>query len=157
MDEGLIRTMTNAKPTVWYWTISTALLFWGSAYAFLVMFTFVLSSPEDWAELVASGVIRQEYADYIARIPSWVITTTVVVAVTRLLGAAGLLLRRSWALPIYAASMILVFVIMYRGFVLANVASVIRRSQVGVEILFIGLSIFAVWFAWRAKLTGLFK
>lgn len=150
-------TSNEAKPTIWFWVISAALLSWGLAYAFLVLFTFVLSSPEDWAELAANGVIRQEYADYIARIPLWVIAMTVIVAVTRLLGAICLLLRRSWALPLYAASMILVFVIMYRGFVLANVASVIRNSQIGVEILFIALSIFAVWFARRAKTRGLIK
>jgi hypothetical protein len=146
-----------AKPSVGYWVVSSTLLLWGLAYAFLVIFTFVLSSTEDWAELVASGVIRQEYADYIARIPAWVIAVTEIVAVTRLLGAVALLFRRSWAFPVYVASMILVFIIMYRGFVLANVASVIRSSQVGVEILFIALSIFAVWFAHRAKSRGLIQ
>lgn len=145
------------KPPVSFWAISIVLLFWGLAYGFLVAFTLLLSTPEDWSELVANGVIKQEYADYIAGIPTWVMAITVVVAITRFLGAVGLLLRRSWALPSYAMSMGLVFVIMFRGFVLANVASVIRDSQIAVELLFIALSIFAVWFARDNKIKGILK
>ncbi len=37
-------TASETKPTIWFWVISSALLFWGLAYAFLVLFTFVLSS-----------------------------------------------------------------------------------------------------------------
>ncbi len=84
---------------------------------------------------MAEGVIKQEYADYIAAIPSWVIGVSLLAAITRVLGAIGLLLRRAWALTSYVISLLCVVIIMFRAFVLADVASVIRTSQIGVEIL----------------------
>lgn len=120
---------------------------WGVTYAGLVVFTFFMATPEHWAALVADGRIRAEYATYIGEIPGWAILITVFVAMTRLLGAVALLMHKSWALPVYGVSLSLVVVIMFRGFVLANVASVIRPSQIVLEFAFLLISVFAVWFA----------
>ncbi|MCB8979350.1 MAG: hypothetical protein H6657_18210 [Ardenticatenaceae bacterium] len=46
------------------------LLLWVAAYAGLVIFSFVTSSPEHWAKLIADGRIKAEYAAYIANIPA---------------------------------------------------------------------------------------
>jgi hypothetical protein len=43
---------------------------------------------------------------------------------------------------------------MFRGFVLADVASVIRGSQVALEIVFLALSGFAVWYAYVNNNNG---
>lgn len=139
------------SPGASFQIISYFLLAWGLAYAGLVIFSFFVATPEDSAALVADGVIKQEYADYIANIPAWVVAVSIMAAITRVLGALGLLLRRAWALPCYVISLISVVIIMFRGFVLAGAASVIRPSQIGVEIVFMLLSIFAVWFAANSK------
>ena len=138
-----------------YWSIVAFLLVWGIAYAGLSFFSFVLATPQDWARMVEKGRILPEYVDYIARIPNWVIATTAIAAFTRLFGAVALVLRKTWAVSMYSISLACVVVIMFRGFVLADVASVIRTSQVWVEALFMGLSIFAVWFSLRCKSKGL--
>lgn len=138
----------------WYWATAGFLFLWGLAYTGLTLFSFALADADDWAELVAEGRILPEYVEYIGRIPGWVIATTAVAAATRLGGAIGLLLRRTWAAPLYAISLGCVVVIMFRGFVLANVASVIRTSQVWVEALFMALSLFAAWFAFHMKSQG---
>ncbi|MDF2180181.1 hypothetical protein P2G88_18150 [Aliiglaciecola sp. CAU 1673] len=130
-----------------HWLISGFLLLWGMAYAFLVIFTFALSTPEHWAELVSQRRIKAEYAEYISNIPVWVIAITFVAAFTRLLGAILLLLRNSWAFCVYAISLGVVMVIMFRGFVLADVASVIRPSQIILEVVFLLISLFAVYYA----------
>lgn len=139
------------KPPSWYWAIAGFLFLWGSAYAWLTLFSFVLADASDWANLVEEGRILPEYVEYIGRIPNWIIATTAVAALARLGGAIGLLVRRSWAAWLYAISLVCVVVIMFRGFVLADVASVIRTSQIWVEALFMALSIFAAWFAFRMK------
>lgn len=82
---------------------------------------------------------------YIGEIPTWVIGITLVAALSRLFGGVALLMHNSWALPSYGVSFILVVIIMFRGFVLADVASVIRGSQIALEIAFLALSGFAVW------------
>lgn len=148
---------TVKKATASYWIISSGLLIWGFAYAYLVIVTFFFSTPQDTAALVADGIIKQEYADYIAKIPTWVIGISVLAAITRLFGAIGLLLRRSWTAVLYSVSLACVAIIMFRGFVLEDVASVIRNSQIGVEMLFMALSIFAVWFAITSNSKGLLR
>lgn len=148
---------TEDTPGASFWLISYCLLAWGLAYAGLVAFSFFVATPDDAAALVAEGVIKPEYADYIAAIPAWVIGVTLLAAITRVLGAMGLVARRAWAFTYYVISLLCVVIIMFRGFVLADVASVIRTSQIGVEILFLVLSIFAVWFSARSKSIKLLK
>lgn len=130
-----------------FWCISGLLFLWGVAYFGLVIFSFFIATPDHWAALVSEGRIKAEYAVYISEIPVWVIGITLVAALARLLGGLALLLHHSWAFPLYGASFVLVAAIMFRGFVLADVASVIRESQVALEICFLVISGFAVWFA----------
>jgi hypothetical protein len=137
-----------------FWVVSTFLFLWGVAYAGLVIFTFALSGPEHWQSLVAQGRIKPEYAVYIANIPAWAMLLTCLAAASRFAGGLGLMLRKSWAVPAYGASLVLVAVLMFRGFVLADVASVIRTSQIWLEAAFMALSIFAVWWARRHRHSG---
>ncbi len=78
----------------------------------------------------------------------WVIGITLVAAGTRFLGGVTLLFHHSSAVILYAVSFLLVGVIMFRGFVLADVASVIRGSQIALEAGFLLISAFAVWFSY---------
>ena len=130
-----------------YWIFSVFLFVWGLAYAGLVIFTFVVSTPSHWQSLIAEGRITAQYAEYIANIPTWVVLTTFLAATSRLLGGFGLLAQKAWAFPAYAVSLLLVLILMFRGFVLADVASVIRTSQIWLEAGFLLLSVAAVWWA----------
>ena len=142
------------NPTL-YWCIAGFLFLWGAAYAGLVVFSFFVATPEHWASLVSQGRIKPEYATYISEIPGWVILITVFAALTRLLGGAALLIQKAWALPLYGVSLCLVIVIMFRGFVLADVASVIRGSQIVLEFAFLMISVFAVWYAYLQTNSGM--
>lgn len=144
---ALGRGKTINNPTV-FWCISGFLFLWGVAYFGLVIFSFFVATPEHWATLVSEGRIKAEYAIYISGISAWVIGITLIAALTRLFGGVALLMHNSWAFPSYGVSFILVTVIMFRGFVLADVASVIRESQVALEIAFLAISGFAVWYAY---------
>jgi len=97
--------------------------------------------------MVKKGRMHPEYVDYILAIPNWIVGLTAVCAATRLAGGVGLVLGQSWSLWAYLASLLCVVVIMCRGFMFAGAALVIRKSQIGVEVLFCVMSIFAPWFA----------
>lgn len=137
--------MTSA---IAFWCISGFLFLWGTAYLGLVLFSFFISTPDHWASLVSEGRIKAEYAVYIREIPRWVIVITLLAALTRFGGGVALLLKHKSAVALYVFSFVLVVVIMFRGFVLADVASVIRRSQVFLEIAFLIISAFAIWYAY---------
>ncbi len=147
--------MAERSTPISYWLISGFLLLWGLAYGGLVVFTFALATPEHFQALVEEGRIRAEYAQYIAQIPLWAIIATLLVAITRLAGGCALFLRRRWAVPCYAVSLVVVVTLMFRAFVFADVAAVIRPSQIALEAGFLALSVFAPWWARRQRQHGL--
>ncbi len=147
---------TDNRPPVLFWVISIALLLWGFGGASIYIAYFI-ETPEEFAETAETAANRQAYADYIANIPFWAIAVGIIAAVTRLLGAIGLLLRRAWALPLYIISLVFFVVALYRAFFLANVASIMSGPHIAVELVFIALNVFAVWFAHENKSKGILK
>ncbi len=140
-----------------HWLVTLLLFTWGAAYVALVAFSFFVASPADWSSLVSEGRITAEYAQYIWQIPGWVIAFSCAAAATRFIGAVALVLRSAWAYPVYVVSLVLVVVIMFRGFVLAGVARVISPDQIALEIIFLGLSVFAAVYAYHGCKTGLLR
>jgi hypothetical protein len=147
---------TDTVPSVSFWVISIALLLWGFGGASIYIAYFI-ETPEEFAQTAETAANQQAYAAYIANIPFWAIAVGILAAVTRLVGAIGLLLRRIWALPLYILSVLFFLAALYRAFVLANVASVMSGLHIAVELGFLALSIFAVWFARKNKSKGILK
>lgn len=83
--------------------ISIVLLLWGLGGASIYIAYFI-ETPEEFAQTAETAANRQAYADYVANIPFWAIAVGMIAAMTRLLGAIGLLVRRAWALPLYIVS-----------------------------------------------------
>ena len=142
---------TNILPSVSFWVISIALLLWGLAGASIYI-AYFMETPQEFAQTAETAANRQAYANYVANIPFWAIAVGITAAVTRLFGAIGLLLRRSWALPLYIISVVFFLVALFRAFILADVASVMSGPHIAIEFVFVALSIFAVWFA-RANIS----
>ena len=147
---------TDIVPSVSFWVISIALLLWGLGGTSIYIAYFI-ETPGEFARTAETAANRQAYADYIANIPFWAIAVGIIAAVTRLFGAIGLLLRRAWALPLYIISVVFFLVALYRAFVLANVSSVMSGPHISVELVFLALGIFAVWFARENKAKGILK
>ncbi len=140
-----------------YWLVSSALLLWSLAYAWLVINTFFVATPEYFEALVTAGTILPGYSDYVQHLPSWVIAITCLKAATRVAGAAALMLRSRQAFTFFAWSLVIVLVIFTRGFLFEGVASVERPVQLFLELFFFAMSIFAVWYAARAGLRGVLR
>lgn len=147
---------TDTVSSVSLWVVSIALVLWGLGGA-LIYIAYFIETPEEFAQAAETAANRQAYADYVANIPYWAIAIGMIAAVTRLLGAIGLLLRRDWALPLYIISVVFFLGALYRGFVLANVSNVMSGLHITVELVFLALSIFAVWFARENKSKGILK
>ncbi len=147
---------TNTVPPISFWVISIVLLLWGLGGASIYIAYFI-DTPEEFAQTAETAANRQAYADYVANIPFWAIAVGMIAAMTRLLGAIGLLVRRAWALPLYIVSTVFFLIALYRAFVLANVSSVMSGPHIFVEIAFLALSIFGVWFARENISKGILK
>jgi hypothetical protein len=147
---------TERNPPVSFWVISIALLLWGLGGASIYVAYFV-ETPEEFAQTAETAANREAYAEYIENIPYWAIASGIIAALTRLVGAVGLLLRRAWALPLYVLSLVFFLAALYRAFVLASVADVMSGPHIAVELAFLTLSIFAIWFAHKNKSTLVLK
>ena len=147
---------TDTVPPVSFWVISIALLLWGLGGASIYIAYFI-ETPEEFALTAETAENRQAYADYVVNIPVWAIAIGIMAAVSRRLGAIALLLRRSWALPLYAISVVFFLVALFRAFILANVVSVMSGPHIAIEFVFLALGIFAVWFARLNKSRGILK
>ena len=147
---------TDTVPPVSFWVISIALLLWGLGGASIYI-AYFLETAEEFAQTAETATNRQAYADYVANIPFWAIAVGITAAVARLLGAIGLLLRRAWALPLYVISVVFFLAALFRAFVLANVVSVMSGPHIAIELVFLALSIFAVWYARLSKSRSILK
>lgn len=143
-------------PSVLFWLISIALLLWAVGGASIYVAYFV-ETPAEFAQSAETAVNREAYAEYIANIPFWAIAAGIIAAASRLLGAIGLLLRRAWSLPFYLISVIFFCIALYRAFFLANVASVMSAPHIAIELVFLILGLFAIWFARRNSTNGILR
>ena len=156
VDNATVHASQPAAAPVSFWLISFVLLLWGLGGASIYVAYFI-ETPEEFALTAETAANRDAYAEYVANIPYWAIGVGIIAAVCRLLGAIGLLLRQSWAQPFYIASLIFFLAALFRAFVLANVASVMSTGHIAIEIVFLGLSVFAIWFSRNNISVGILK
>lgn len=146
----------HGRPSLWFWAVAIVLLLWGLATASIYIAYFV-ETPAEFASTAEIPENREGYAEYIANIPWWAIGAGILAALTRVLGAVGLLVRRAWALPVYAASLAFFLVALFRAFVLADAASVMSPQHEATEVAFVLLGLFAIWFAHRYGARGVLE
>lgn len=130
-----------------------ALLLWGLGGVSIYVAYFI-QAPGKFAEAAESAANREAYAEYVANIPAWAIGVGIGAALTRLLGAIALLLRRAWALPLYLVSTILFLAALYRAFVLAGAAGIMSGPHVAIEVVFLALSVLGIGVARKSKAKG---
>jgi hypothetical protein len=147
---------TRVRPSFWFWLVSAGLLLWGIGGATIYVAYFV-ETPDQFASTAETAANREAYARYVESIPWWAIAAGIAAAASRLLGAVGLLLRRAWALPLFVFSAIAFAVVLYRAFVMADVASVMNPGHVAIEVVFLSLSLFAIWFTRANMASGVLR
>ncbi len=146
----------ESAPSVTFWVIASILLLWGMGGASIYI-AYFLETPQEFALTAETAANRDVYAEYIANIPLWAIAVGIVAAVARLLGAIALFLRSAWALSLYLVSLPFFLMALYRAFVLADVAKVMSMGHIATEVVFVVLSVFAIWFAYKCKANGTLK
>ncbi len=148
--------MMQGQPTIIYWAVVSILFLWALGGASIYV-AYIVETPEEFAQAAETAENRQGYAEYVAAIPAWAIAVGIIAAAARMVGAIGFLLQRTWALPAYVISLVFFLVALYRAFVLANVSRVMSPAHIAIEILFLALTVFAIWFAYKCNSTGLLR
>ena len=141
------------KPSIWYWIICVLLLLWsfGGAYDYL------MTRTQNEAYM---SQFPQEMLDYFYNMPLVLSITWPLAVWAGVLGWILMLLRRSWAVPVFIFSF--VCMIINFGYMAINGGLALQAEMMGAAsyvftALIILLGIFAIWFSRRAKANGTLK
>ena len=141
------------KQSIWYWIICVLLLLWsfGGAYDYL------MTRTQNEAYM---SQFPQEMLDYFYNMPLVLSITWPLAVWAGVLGWILMLLRRSWAVPVFIFSF--VCMIINFGYMAINGGLALQAEMMGAAsyvftALIILLGIFAIWFSRRAKANGTLK
>lgn len=136
------------KPPRWYWVVAVLALLW-MLFGVLAWCMDLMSDPASMTQL--SDAQRQLYSSR----PQWLFAVYAVAIFSGLLGAIGLLLRKRWATPLFALSLVAVVVQFAYTFFAMHAIEVLGAAQA----LPFPLVIFAIalalwWFSGFARKRG---
>ena len=139
-------TYENRVP-MWFWVVSGVALLWEAmgCYAYV---TQVTMSAEQLAALPEGQ--RQLWES----MPAWVTGAYAIAVWGGLLGAIALVMRRSWAQPLFIVSLIAVLVQFGWSFLIAKAAERVGASAYPLPVAIIVIGIGLVWFSSLAAKRG---
>lgn len=136
------------EPTRSYWIVSIVALLWNllGVMAFVMQMTLTAA---DYASMAAAE--RALYTD----LPAWVNGAYAVAVFGGVLGCIALLLRKSWAVPVFAISLIAILAQMGYSFFLTNVFEVMGATAIIMPLFVIAIGVFLLMFAKNANKRGI--
>jgi len=141
---------STGKPTTSYWIIAGAMLVWN---AIGLMFYYQQSILTE-AVMADAGLTAQQIA-HIMNTPAWGHSGYAIAVNAGVLGAIFLLLRKSWAVPMFVLSLIGALVQDLDAFVLRDALDAWGTSGVTLPIIVIVICAAEIWYARNAKSKGL--
>ena len=137
----------SEKPTRGFWIIGGVALIWNllGVMAYLLEVTM---SPEALAALPEAQ--RALYAD----IPVWVTSAYAIAVFAGVLGAIALLLRKGWAVPLFAVSLLAIVVQMGHSLFLTEAIAVLGPAAAIMPVLLIAIGAFLLWYSHATKQKG---
>lgn len=140
--------MSNENPIPgWFWAISAVALIWnlmgvGAYWAHVNM------TPEDIAALGEAERALYDSA------PAWATGAFAIAVFGGALGSLLLLLRKSWAMPVFVVSLVGVLVQMYHSFFVIDSIEVYGPGGMIMPVMVIAIAALLVWFSKSCKDKG---
>lgn len=132
----------------WFWVVGVVLLLWGAAG--VSAFYSQLTTP--YEQMVAS--MGKPAADCIAKMPQWLWWDYGIAVWSGIFGTVALLLRRTWAQPLYLISLVAVLIQFGYSFGVARTYEIMGWSSAIFPAFIILMAAAQFWFAGRAKKMG---
>lgn len=131
----------------WFWAISGVALIW-NLLGVMAYWAHVNMTPEDIAALEAAERALYDSA------PAWATAAFAFAVFGGALGSVLLLIRKSWALPVFVISLLGVLVQMYHSFFMTNSIEVYGPGGMIMPVMVILIAAFLVWFSKSSKDKG---
>ena len=140
----------GTTPPKSYWIISIAALAW-NVIGMVLYVSVVTMAPE------ALNALTPEERDLYTSIPAWATGANGLAVTAGVLGCILLLLRNSWAVPMFLVSLAAVLVQMYHAFVMSNMMEVMGPASAIGPAIVIAISVALIWYSRSAKEAGWFR
>lgn len=139
-------TYENRVPT-WFWIVSGVALLW-EAFGCFSYVSQVTMTPD---QIAALSDAEQKV---LAAMPGWLTAVFAIAVWSGLLAAILLLMRRSWAVPLFGISLIAILVQFGYFFAVVKAAELLGTSAYEVPAAVIVMGVLLLWFALMASRRG---
>lgn len=136
----------NRPPRSFYW-VSGAALVW-NLVGMMSYIAQVTMSPDALAALPEAQ--RALYAN----IPTWATSAYAIAVTAGVIGSLLLILRKAWAVPVFAISLLAVLVQMYHAFFMTSMLEVMGPTSAILPALVIVIGGLLIWYSNSAKSKG---
>jgi hypothetical protein len=137
----------NGKPSANFWIIGGAALFWN----LLGLFLYYQNVTTTAADLQQAS---PEMQDLVLNVPMWATSAYATAVTAGVLGSLLLLMRKSWAVPIFFLSLAGVIVQDFHAFVLKNAYSIIGPIWSAVSLVVFVVAVLLAWYSRQARGRG---
>ena len=138
----------NGRPTTNFWIISGAALVW-NLIGMLFYVSEVTATPEAMAESFSQAQI-----DFLIGKPVWATAAFAIAVNAGAFGSLFLLLRKAWAVPIFALSLAAVLVQNAHAFGMANGLEIWGTNGLILPAMVIAIAIALLWYSQSTKKRG---
>ena len=101
--------------------------------------------------------VLSENVELLMSIPAWATAMTAIATNFGVLGCILLLLRRTWAVPVFAISLAALIVQDIYTFAMTNTIEVFGSQVLVIQSLVLIVSVFLLWYARHAQSQGLLR
>ncbi len=136
----------DGKPSTVFWIVGGAALIWNLFGVMMYVMT-VTATPETYA---AQGY-NQEQIDFVMSTPAWVTSAFAIAVNAGSLAALFLLLRKSWAVPIFVLSLAAIVVLDVYNFVVRDTLDMLGMKAVYLQATILIVAILLVVYARYAR------
>lgn len=140
---------SGTKATTAYWVIAGVLLVW-NIIGFMFYYQQSTLTPEIMMDL---GLTPQQMA-HITNTPAWGHSGYAIAVNAGVLGAILLLLRKTWAMPMFVLSLVGALVQDLDAFLLRDAIEAWGPSGLALPIVVIVICVFEIWYTRAAKAKG---
>lgn len=137
----------NGKPSANFWIIGGAALFWN----LLGLFLYYQNVTTTAADLQQAP---PEMQDLVLNMPVWATSAYATAVTAGVLGSLLMLLRKSWAVPIFMLSLAGVIIQDFHAFVLKNAFAIIGPIWSAVSLVVFIVAALLAWYSRKAKAKG---
>lgn len=138
--------MTNDKLPVWFWVIAVVALLWN----LMGLFAFISDTFLMDAETMAATYTSEQLA-LVQSLPSWTKIFYGLATIGGTLGSIALLLRKSWAAPLFLLSLLGVVVQQAHSWFMTNSIELFGQGAGLIfPLVILTIAIFLVWYSRKA-------